>query len=190
MTFALTMRRSTALTLGALLLGAPVLSSCGSMHATDRSYTPGSGVNDQTKSVDVLNAAIVGQTDGSGTFIASFANNNNEQATKVTNIALATANAPVGGTSVSITVPPGGLVNLAQNNQGVPMTGDFKLGDFVPVQVSFSTGEQLTLDVPVVLAANQYAGLDSGSSSSSPSASTPSSSASPLSSTSPSASPS
>lgn len=171
----LKLRRSTALTLGALLLGAPLLSSCGFNMATDRPYTPGSGVNDQTKSVDVLNAAIVSKADGSGTFIASFANNNPTQPVQVTGVAMDAAGAPANSLSGAIDVPAGGLTNLAQKNQGVALSGSFKLGDFVPLQISFSTGEQVRVEVPVVLDANQYAGLDTASqgasASSSPSAS-------------------
>ena len=46
-------RRSRALVAAALLV-APALSSCGFNYATDRVDTPGAGVNDREKSVDVV----------------------------------------------------------------------------------------------------------------------------------------
>ena len=55
-------------------LAAP-LSSCGFDYATDRVYTPGSGANNREGDVDVLSAVVVSAAEGSGTFVASLANN-------------------------------------------------------------------------------------------------------------------
>src|ERR1700760_4438225 len=71
---------------GALAL-ATVLSSCGFDYATDRVYTPGAGVNDRDADVDVLAAVVVSAQEGSGTFIASFANNDQDNPATVTSIA-------------------------------------------------------------------------------------------------------
>ena len=68
-------RRKIALALTGAMLAVPALTSCGFNKATDRVYTPAAGVNDQDAMVDVLGAVIVSGQDGSGTFIASFANN-------------------------------------------------------------------------------------------------------------------
>ena len=67
-------RRSWALAAGALLLAAP-LSSCGFDNATERVYTPAAGANNRDATVDVLGAVIVSAEEGSGTFVATFVNN-------------------------------------------------------------------------------------------------------------------
>ena len=73
------MRRTLALATCALAVCAPVLTSCGFDYATDRIYTPATGVNNREASIDVLGAVIVSAEDGSGTFVASFANNSTEE---------------------------------------------------------------------------------------------------------------
>jgi hypothetical protein len=124
--------------------------------------------------------------EGSGTFIASFANNVPDEEVSVESLAGA------GGTTIQvesfepIAVPAGGFVNLADEG-GIPVTGSFSAGDFVPVTVSFSNGERATMKVPVVADEGDYEGLDGSASSSSPSES-PSDEESPT--ESPSASPS
>ena len=68
-------RRKLATAIGALVLAVPALSACGFNYATDREYTPGNGPTTSDGVVDVLNAVIVADEDGSGTFIASLSNN-------------------------------------------------------------------------------------------------------------------
>jgi hypothetical protein len=179
-------RRKIALALTGAVLTVPALSSCGFDYATDRVYTPAVGVNDQDANVDVLGAVIVsGQVD-SGTFIASFANNLPDEEVIVESLAGA------GGTTIQpesfepVTLPPGGFVNLADEG-GIPVSGSFAAGDFVPVTLSFSNGERATMKVPVVTNEGDYEGLDGSASSPSPSES-PSDEESPT--ESPSASPS
>lgn len=165
------LRRNIALTAGALVLAAtPLLSSCGFNYATDRVYTPATGVNDRDASVDVLGAVIVSAQDDSGTFIASFANNKALDPASVESMA--------GGQGSNLTVEPfspvkipaGGLVNLATAG-GFHVSGSFKAGDFVPVSITFGSGETVDLQVPVVTDDGYYAGLDTSGQSSSPSGS-------------------
>jgi copper(I)-binding protein len=40
------------------------------------------------------------------------------------------------------------------------MTGDFKAGDFIRLTLGFSNGDRVTLHVPVVANAGNYADLD------------------------------
>ena len=182
-----TVRRSVALAVGGLLLATPVLSSCGFNYATDRVYTPAAGVNDRDASVDVLGAVIVAKQDGAGTFIATFSNNNQDKSNTVESIAGSGDSPAQAGTFSPIKIKPGSLVNLATVG-GIPVTGTFELGNFVPLQITLGTGQQVTMTVPVVPDSGDYAGLDtSGESSSS---SSPSESPSETSSESPSASPS
>ncbi|MGZ4447548.1 MAG: hypothetical protein ACXVWZ_02000 [Nocardioides sp.] len=175
------LRRNIALTASALVLAAtPVLSSCGFNYATDRVYTPAAGVNDRDAAVDVLAAVIVSAQDGSGTFIASFANNNTDKEASVDSITGAEGTTLDSTGFTPVTVPAGGLVNLAGTGQhGFALTGDFKAGDFVPLTIAFGDGDQVTMKVPVVKDAGDYTGLDiSGSASASPSTS-PSDAATP-----------
>ncbi len=179
-------RRKIALALTGAMLAVPALTSCGFNKATDRVYTPAAGVNDQDAMVDVLGAVIVSGQDDSGTFIASFANNLPDEEVTVESLAGASGTTIQVESFEPIALPPGGFVNLADEG-GIPVTGSFSAGDFVPVTVSFSNGERATMKVPVVANEGDYEGLDGSASSPSPSES-PSDEESPT--ESPSASPS
>jgi len=179
------LRRNIALTASALVLAAtPVLTSCGFNYATDRVYTPAAGVNNRDASVDVLAAVVVSAQDDSGTFIASFANNNVDKDATVESLAGAEGNTLQPGSFSPITVPAGGLVNLATDG-GIPISGTFTAGDFLPVTITFGDGERVIMKVPVVRADGDYAGLDdsasSGSTSGASDTASPSESPSPTS---------
>lgn len=148
-------RRSRAL--AAALVLAPVLSSCGFNYATDVVDTPGAGVNNRDKSVDVLGAMVVAAQPNAGTFIASLSNNDTEEATfdGLTGEVTAAEVEPV-------TVPGGDLVNLADEG-GVGVSGEFEAGQFVEVTLAFDTGEEVTLEVPVMAACDVYEGYDTAS---------------------------
>lgn len=145
---------------GALAL-ATVVSSCGFDYATDRVYTPGAGVNDRDANVDVLAAVIVSAQKGSGTFIASFANNDQEKSATVTSIAGAGDDAAVQAESFQpITIDAGQLVNLATDG-GVILKGDaVSSGGNVTLEIGFGDGESVQMDVPVVPPCHEYEGLD------------------------------
>ena len=49
-----------------------------------------------------------------------------------------------------ITIPAGGLVNLADPPADIVLTGEFGAGDVVPLTVDFGSGERIAIDVPVV----------------------------------------
>jgi hypothetical protein len=168
-------RRTLALAVGALVLAAPALTSCGFDYATDRVYTPGNGVNDRDAQVDVLNAVVVSGQEGSGTFVASFANNDQEKTATVQSVSGAGDDSSLKfDQSGPIQVPAGGLVNLATDG-GIPVTGSFGAGDFVTVSIGFGDGESVEMDVPAVDECGPYTGLDisgKSGSESSPSAST------------------
>ena len=59
-----------------------------------------------------------------------------------------------------IEVPANGLVNLAEDDQGVTVEGDFAAGDVVPLVVELAGGELVELDVPVVSNCDEFEGLD------------------------------
>src|SRR4051812_42520560 len=183
-------RRTLALAAGALLLGSPVLTSCGFDYATDRVYTPANGANDRDASVDVLGAVVVAAQDDSGTFIAAMSNNDNLKPTRLDSFDGGEKGNLTASGFTPVKIPAAGLVNLA-NDGGIAVTGDFKPGDFVSVKLGFATGEDVSVEVPVVTACGYYTDLDTSASSgsaSSGSASSGSASSSASASSSPSAS--
>jgi hypothetical protein len=147
---------------------ATVLSSCGFDYATDRVYTPGAGVNDRDASVDVLAAVVVSAEEGSGTFIASFANNDQEDSATVTSVAGAGESSDVQVDSFQpIQIAPGQLVNLATDDAGIVISGDsIEAGDFVTLEIGFGDGDSVQLDVPILPPCHEYEGLDKSTDSS------------------------
>lgn len=151
-------RRSLALLSGALLLAAP-LSSCGFDLATDRVNQIAAGTNNRDASVDVLGAVLVSAEEGSGTFIASFVNNSLDETATVE--ALEPQDAGAAQVEFEpIEIEPNSIVNLAQDDQGVPVEGDFGPGGTVPMNVTLSDGNTLEIDVPVVPNCREWEGLD------------------------------
>jgi hypothetical protein len=148
------------LAVGGALALATVLTSCGFDYATDRVYTPAAGVNDRTATVDVLGAVVVSGQQGSGTFVASFANNDEANSATVASLAGAGDTADVTVDSFSpISIAPGALVNLATDG-GIVVKGDFGPGDFVTLAIGFGNGETVQLDVPVTPPCDEFEGLD------------------------------
>jgi hypothetical protein len=168
---------------GALLLAAPVLTSCGFDYATDRDYTPGAGTNDRDALVDVLAAVVVSGQEGSGTFIASFANNDEDDAATVSGLSGSVSHTDDSGKETSsdltvdsfspITVPAGGLVNLATDG-GITLSGDFAAGDFLDLTVSFGDGSSVDLEVPTYASCGDYEGLDTSAGDDASASATPS----------------
>ena len=176
------LRRSLAL--GAAGLAATAaLTACGFSYPSDRVNNPVSGVDYRDGTVEILNAVVVAQQADSGTFVATFVNNSPTktiglQSASGDNTAISSVDAP------SFSLRPNGLLNLAEK-KGIPVSGTFALGQFVPISFTFDDGETADLQVPVVADAGQWAGLyttpsptASSSASSSPSATSSSSSTS------------
>lgn len=153
------LRRSLATAAAAALLAVP-LSSCGFDYNTDRTNTNAAGTYDQSGTVDVVAATIVSSGPDAGTFIANLSNNDQEQAASFVELAGAGEAAVQATDFEPIEIAPGGFVNLADGGQGIKITGDFGAGDVVSMQFGFEDAEPVTLDVPVVLECEQYAGLD------------------------------
>lgn len=164
---------------GALVLAVPTLAGCGMNFATDKVYTPAPGANNRDGDVDVLGAAIVASEDGKGTLIATFSNN---VTSKVGEDATSGDDTLSGVTGVDATlkgdalvVPSGGMLALNASGAevegtpegprrapGIPVAGDFKLGDFVKVTFTFDNAGEISLEVPVVCNANHFEGEDAG----------------------------
>lgn len=162
------LRRSTAMLTGTLLLALP-LAGCGFSGmdaATNRTYTPAAGANQRDADVDVLGAVVVSAQDGSGTFIATFVNNDPAEAATVIGL-----QATPGGPQVTvgdfseISVPAQGLNNLAaEGSAGIPVSGEVTAGTFLPMQLTLGDGSTVDLKVPVVPDSeefpNEFQGLD------------------------------
>ena len=152
-------RRKLALVLGTVAICAPGLVACGFDAATDRPYTPAAGVYDQTTAIDVSGAVIVSSAPGSGTFVASFSNEEEGEAAELTSLDPASGATIESAEFEAVPVAAGGAVDLADEG-GLPVTGDFAAGDFVELTLGFASGERITMNVPVVDNAGDFAGLD------------------------------
>ena len=150
-------RRST--TTAAVALAFPVLSlgltACGFDAPTDQVYNPAVGVNEQRGAVDVLNALVVSGSDGSGTVVASFANNDQEESDALTGISGPGVQVEV---AADATIPQGGLLNLSDGS--VTITGEEVVpGSFVRLTFTFGRGEAVTLQAPVMANDGDYADI-------------------------------
>jgi copper(I)-binding protein len=149
------LRRSLALTTGALVLALGGLTSCGFDLATDRPYQPGEGTNDKAGDVDVLAAVVVAKQPNEGTVVVTLVNSTADEQ----------ALSGVTGTDLvvpdfePIDVPPRGYVNLADDG-GVLVSGDFDYGDLLPLTFTFANGDTASFDVPVVSACGTYLDKD------------------------------
>jgi hypothetical protein len=144
------MRLRPLATAAAVIALAAPLTSCGFDYATERDYTPGSGANTREGEVDVLSAVVVSAAEGSGTFIASLSNNDRSDEQSFTGIAGAEGTTVEVAEFEPVTVPAGGLVNLAEPPAEIVLTGEFTAGDVVPLSFDFGNGESVQLNVPVV----------------------------------------
>ncbi|WP_426246033.1 hypothetical protein [Nocardioides sp. LHG3406-4] len=144
---------------GAILLSAALSTSCGFNMATDRYYTPTNGANDRSGVVDVLSAMVVSGESGEGVFIASLSNNSTTKAVELDGIASTKQETLSAPEVTPVEIAPGALVNLAESETPISVTGDFEAGYFVPVEVSFSNGETASMKVPVVVNCGIYSDI-------------------------------
>ena len=152
-------RRNLALVLGTVALSSPALVACGFDAATDRPYTPAAGVYDQTTALDISSAVIVSTTAGSGTFVATIANEEQGEDAELTSLDPASGATIESAEFEAVPVPAGTHVDLADEG-GLAVTGDFEAGDVVEITLGFASGERVTMTVPVVENAGYFAGLD------------------------------
>ncbi|TIC88442.1 hypothetical protein E8D34_05860 [Nocardioides sp. GY 10113] len=152
-------RRPTAI--AALLLAAlpATLSACGFDYPTDRVNQIAAGANDREASVDALGIRILSDAEGSGRLIGALANNDNTTAASLDSVTDPSGQVTA-GSFAPIEVGGGAGVNLAdEETTPIPLTGDLAAGDVVTLELGFSTGEAVTLNVPVVKPCFQYAEL-------------------------------
>ncbi len=165
---------------GVLVLALPLLSSCGFNKATDRVFTPGEGINNRDGVVDVLSAVVVSAQAGSGTFLASLSNNSSTDENSLEGLAGAGEWQDLTVDEVDpVDLTARGFANLAEEG-GIHLSGNFQPGDVVRLTLTFSSGDSVTMNVPVIFACDEYTGLDtSGGEASSGSQPTESESPSP-----------
>lgn len=141
----------------ALVPAALTLSSCGFDYPTDRVNTIAGGQNNRDADVDALGIRVLATAQGEGRLIGALANNLDETA------ALESVTSPDGlatATFEPVQVPGRGLVNLAEDVV-IPVTGDFTAGDVITLELGFSTGETVSLNVPFVKRCFQYTQIPS-----------------------------
>ncbi len=144
-------RRSSAIAAGLLLLVGPVLSSCGFDAATNRVNTISTGVNDRAGEIDVLGAVIVAGADNAGLLVGALSNNSTQESDTLS--AVAGDVTAVGFSPVD--VPATGATDLFDLG-GISVTGEFTVGEFVVVNMSFTGGQSTTINVPVVKPCDWY----------------------------------
>ncbi|WP_203338783.1 hypothetical protein [Nocardioides limicola] len=156
----MTLSRSRAATLAAALLLSPTLGACGFDYATDQIYTQSVGVNDKSGTVRILNAMIVSAGEGSGTFLSTLSSLDTENDDTFTGLGGQVTAEPF--EALPVPRSTGGMTNLAlaENGAGIAVTGDFKAGQFVTVELRFGSGQITEVQVPVVVARGDFEGLD------------------------------
>src|SRR5829696_1794810 len=155
------MRLRPLATAAAVIALAAPLSSCGFEYATEREYSVNSAAEERSGTVDVLSAVVVSAAEGSGTFVASFSNNDTDEEQSFTAISGDDGTSVEAADFEPVTVPGDGLVNLAEPPAEIVLTGDFAAGDVLPLVIDFDNGERVSLNVPVVSDDSGYwEGLD------------------------------
>lgn len=159
--------RKLALAAGLVCVATPVLSSCGFDYATDRPNVIANGGFAQSGTgMRVLATRIVADTSNQGVFIATLALNPTANpavayrtAPKLTGLA-ARSDSPYTLTASKFTpvaVTSTGAVNMADEGVGgISVTGDFKAGSMVPVTLTFSDGEEISVQTPVVTQCHEF----------------------------------
>lgn len=157
------LRRSFATTAAAVLITAPLLSSCGFNLNTDRVADNTVGLDnrsgDTSGGVDILAAVVVAAQPDAGTFIATLANTSPTDEAVFESVEGAGDAPATSGDVEQITIAPQGFANLADGG-GVKLTGDFGAGDVVVLSIGFASGQTVRMNVPVVRACGPYVGLD------------------------------
>ncbi|QIX25657.1 hypothetical protein ncot_02920 [Nocardioides sp. JQ2195] len=175
-------RIARAVAAGTLVLAAPVLTSCGFNFATDKVYTPAAGANNRDASVDVLNAVIVATENGEGTLVTTLVNNETDadKADSLESATGTTANDSEVTVDLSkpVEIPARGYARLATATEenglgekppadgyavyepGIEVTGDFAIGEFVKLTLTFENAGDVEVEVPVVANNCDWAGQD------------------------------
>ncbi len=155
--------------LAALALAATcALSACGVGFdaQTTKIYTAPEGTDVRDGDVKGLNLLLVDNGDGSGTLVAALVNQADEVDSLQTIVATDTdadgadeaVDLEVSGFDEPVELPAGKLVQLADGDPVIALTGDtIAAGGFVQVTMTFTRAGSITADIPVVERAEPYA---------------------------------
>lgn len=136
---------------GLLVVGA--LSGCGTgMDAqTNAIYDPGDGVNERGGGVDVLNALLVANPDGTGTVSAALLNNGQEpdEVTEVT-VSADGEELTVDTSGLPVELPPSPRAPLNIEDEAALYVEDIEAGYFVTLSMQFQNAAPVEIEVPVV----------------------------------------
>lgn len=153
-------RRKLVLTLGALLLSAPLLSSCGFNYGTDRINTTTNAVTNRDKDVDVVGAVLIAQAPGSATLSAQMVNNSRTESVELRTVTSSDPEVVLTTSTVEPFEIAAARGSSVADAGGVRIEGDFMAGSFLPLQLGFSNGDEVVVRVPVVRACGPYTDLD------------------------------
>jgi hypothetical protein len=162
------MQKRLAMTGALVALALPALTACSSFdYATDRPNEIIHGGTTLDGAVRINAARIVTAQEGSGVLVGTFSLDpaiNPAVAGKPLPSVTSIETAPKATETVTpesftpIELPTRGIINLADPAiGGIPVTGDFKPGDSIPMTFTFSEGEEKTVAVPVVTQCGPYA---------------------------------
>jgi len=132
-----------------LLLLLPLVAACGFNAQTDQDYQAAVGPNDRSGQIDVLNALIVSDQEGQGTFAGTLVNKSTSKDGRLVSVSGATLAAP-------IKIRPESAVNLAESGAVHIEEDSIKPGVMVPVTLRFESGQTTEMTVPVVGPAAPY----------------------------------
>ncbi|HWJ82915.1 MAG TPA: hypothetical protein VNS55_11820 [Nocardioides sp.] len=150
--------------LAALLLTATVgtaLSSCGFDYPTNRVNQIAAGANNRDGDVELLGIRVLSTAEGQGQLIGSL---DNQLYDTVKLTAVASTGADFTADSLPLAVDGDTSLSLTATG-GLPVTGDFKAGDVLPLKFTFDNGETAEINVPVVKNCYQYTSVPTPSAS-------------------------
>ena len=147
---------------------APALASCsfGTSNfdaQTNQFYTPAEGINERTGGVDVLNALVVADEAGRGRFIAGLVNNSDQTDDALTRVQGAGDDSDIQGSlGTPIDIVRDSFVQLAdESSEPVVLEGEQIVpGRFVEVTITFQEAEEVTVELPVVPAEDDFEGVE------------------------------
>ncbi len=135
------------------LLAVGVLSGCGTgMDAqTNAIYDPGDGVNERGGGVDVLNALLVANPDGTGT-VSTALLNSSEEADELTAVTASVDGEKlrIDGDGLPVALPPSPIDPLNLEDEAVLYVQDVEAGYFITLTMTFQQAEPVDIDIPVV----------------------------------------
>jgi hypothetical protein len=155
---------------------APALASCslGTSNfdaQTNQFYTPGEGVNERSGGVDVLNALVVSDGGGRGRFIAGLVNNSDTTDDALEQVQGSGNTAGIEGSlATPIDIVRDGFVQLADSGVEPVMLDGRQIvpGRFVELTITFQQAGDVTIQLPVVTAEDDYADVELPSEEASP----------------------